>query len=211
MNESQYDTCTRREGNKCQAFKEFECLKGECRAFTTDRFWKVRFYQEASAAGYPVQLLSPKGRDETVEKSKLEIAREKINKDEYLRLTAEGKNDKQIYEEKGIEKIVFYTIKREWGLKRSSEFDLELSEMTAQVEPKTPAPVYKHEGTLEAVTTLNNIISAITELDGLMDSVQSTVVSSMLTGYHQSLINAVKGLADTGCFIRTHTGVEISS
>jgi hypothetical protein len=49
-------------------------------------------------------------------KTRLEIAREKIDLEKYKNLKAQGKTDKDMYEELDIPVDVFYTLKKEWGI-----------------------------------------------------------------------------------------------
>jgi hypothetical protein len=192
MSQQQYETCGKREGNQCHAFKTFECLKGECWGYDPDPFWKVHYYQKVSTTGYEVELPKLKGGVVAVEKTRMEVAKEKLTKDEYLRLHEEGMSDRKIFESKDIDRDIFYTLKREWGLlDRQQPGDLE-SELAGMASQISAAASYKYEGTADAVEKIDGLRAALMELDTMYGAASTQIVSDMLAGHLITIIGRVK-------------------
>jgi DNA-binding CsgD family transcriptional regulator len=64
-------------------------------------------------------------------KTRLEIAREKLSKSEYIWLRAQGKTDRDIIRQFGMHTATFYKLKGEWGLTGQSQTAEKISEKTA--------------------------------------------------------------------------------
>jgi hypothetical protein len=133
-----------------------------------------------------------KGGVVAVEKTRMEVAKEKLTKDEYLRLHEEGMSDRKIFESKDIDRDIFYTLKREWGLlDRQQPGDLE-SELAGMASQISAAASYKYEGTADAVEKIDGLRAALMELDTMYGAASTQIVSDMLAGHLITIIGRVK-------------------
>lgn len=84
--------------------------------------------------------------------TRYEIDKEKISKEEYFKLIAQGKTDKQIISELDIRQDIFYRIKKEWGLVGKGKVvppDNMSPVSTDQVEPSPAVKVVTEEPEVE--------------------------------------------------------------
>ncbi|TYO95143.1 hypothetical protein [Desulfallas thermosapovorans] len=63
-------------------------------------------------------------------KTRLEVAREKLSKEKYLKLKGEDLKDKEIMEQFDIPNDVFYVLKKEWGLTGDKAGETTVTKMT---------------------------------------------------------------------------------
>lgn len=118
-------------------------------------------------------------------KTSLARLRELLTKDEYLRLKAEGKTDRDIISELGTHPASFYALKQEWGLVGQAAPSAPKS--PTKEKPASPAPTL--EEALQGVacpvpgnaqvsqiwSDISRLDSAFKVLDGLVEDLAKTV------------------------------------
>jgi len=152
-------------------------LEWYCRCKSCKISFIPRKKEENSMEGHMNEVSTEEAQGVEIVKTRYEIAKELLPKEEMIRLKDEGKKDKEIYQSLGIHMDIFYRLKREYGL-MDPVHALEPAPIT-QTEGEQPEPTEPAAKLLtieEALKLRDKLRQRLALIDGQLATIRIQVV-----------------------------------